>query len=90
MTLYTPRALPSGRNTVDVLLNCYPMTGGIGMIEALHMGVPAVSMEGSAIQLRVGSSHLHAVGLDDLRVKSVNTEIIGQANIVCCILIAEF
>lgn len=59
-------------NEFDVLLDCYPMTGGIGMLEALHMGVPAVSLEGPAIQLRVGASHLHAVGLDDLRAKSVD------------------
>lgn len=58
-------------NEVDLLLDCYPMTGGIGMLEALHMGVPAVSLEGPAIQLRVGASHLHAVGLDDLRALSV-------------------
>jgi hypothetical protein len=54
-------------NQVDVLLDCYPMSGGIGMMEALHMGVPAVTLEGPAIQLRVGASHLHAAGLDDLR-----------------------
>lgn len=62
MTLY---------NEVDILLDCYPMTGGIGMLEAIHMGVPAVSLEGPAIQLRVGASHLHAVGLDDLRAKTI-------------------
>ena len=59
-------------NEIDVLLDCYPMTGGIGMLEALHMGVPSVSLEGSAIQLRVGASHLHSVGLDDLRATSVS------------------
>ncbi|MEO0392661.1 MAG: hypothetical protein AAF213_05355 [Pseudomonadota bacterium] len=53
-------------NHIDILLDCYPMTGGIGMLEALHMGVPAVSVKGPAIQLRAGSSHLTAVGLNDL------------------------
>jgi hypothetical protein len=57
---------------VDVLLDCYPMSGGIGMMEALHMGVPAVTLEGPAIQLRVGASHLHAAGLDDLRTATID------------------
>jgi hypothetical protein len=58
---------------VDVLLDCYPMSGGIGMMEALHMGVPAVTLEGPAIQLRVGASHLHAAGLDDLRTSTIDS-----------------
>ncbi|GJJ01042.1 hypothetical protein RugamoR64_15800 [Duganella rhizosphaerae] len=57
-------------NRIDVLLDCYPKTGGIGMLESLHMGVPAVTLEGDAVQLRVGASHLHAVGLDDLRART--------------------
>jgi predicted O-linked N-acetylglucosamine transferase (SPINDLY family) len=56
---------------VDVLLDGYPMSGGIGVMEALHMGVPAVTLEGPAIQLRVGASHLHAAGLDDLRTATI-------------------
>ena len=59
-------------NDIDILLDCYPMSGGIGLMEALHMGVPAVTLEGPAIQLRVGASHLHAAGLDDLRTSSVD------------------
>ncbi|SBS25834.1 hypothetical protein MAQ5080_00382 [Marinomonas aquimarina] len=57
-------------NDIDVLLDSYPMPGGIGMLEVLYMGIPAVTLEGGAIQLRVGASHLHAAGLDDLRTES--------------------
>jgi hypothetical protein len=56
---------------VDVLLDGYPMSGGTGVMEARYMGVPAVTLEGPAIQLRVGASHLHAAGLDDLRTATI-------------------
>lgn len=51
---------------LDIALDTYPYHGTTTTCEALHMGVPVVSLVGTRHVSRVGASLLHAVGLDEL------------------------
>jgi protein O-GlcNAc transferase len=51
---------------VDVALDTFPYHGTTTTCDALHMGVPVVTLAGQTHVSRVGVSLLHAVGLDDL------------------------
>jgi predicted O-linked N-acetylglucosamine transferase (SPINDLY family) len=50
----------------DVALDTFPYHGTTTTCDALHMGVPVVTLAGQTHVQRVGVSLLHAVGLDDL------------------------
>jgi predicted O-linked N-acetylglucosamine transferase (SPINDLY family) len=50
---------------VDICLDPFPHVGGVSTWEALHMGVPVVTMLGNAIAKRTGGAILSAVGLSD-------------------------
>lgn len=50
-------------NEIDITLDTYPVTGGTTTIDALWMGVPVISIEGSKIHQRVSSSLLKHAGL---------------------------
>ena len=50
---------------VDVLLDTFPYPGGTTTCEALWMGVPTLTLEGSTMLSRQGASMLRSVGLDD-------------------------
>ncbi len=51
-------------NSVDVMLDPFPQNGGITSLHALWMGVPFISMAGSAPIGRIGVSLLGQIGLD--------------------------
>jgi protein O-GlcNAc transferase len=55
---------------VDLALDSFPYHGTTTTCDALWMGVPVVVLEGDVHASRVGSSLLHAVGLDDLIARS--------------------
>jgi len=53
-------------NEIDLSLDTFPVTGGTTTVDALWMGVPVVTLEGSNIHQRVCSSILNHAGLPDL------------------------
>jgi protein O-GlcNAc transferase len=57
-------------NSVDVMLDTFPYTGGTTTCHALWMGVPIVSLVGETATSRGGASLLHALGLPELIAES--------------------
>ena len=47
---------------IDIALDCFPLTGGTTSTDLLWMGVPLVSMNGTAFRSRIGVTVLHALG----------------------------
>jgi predicted O-linked N-acetylglucosamine transferase (SPINDLY family) len=52
-------------NEVDIVLDTYPISGGITTWEALWMGAPVVALLGQIHVSRVSGAILHALGLGD-------------------------
>jgi len=50
----------------DIALDPHPYNGGTTTLESLWMGLPVVTLAGTAGFPRCAASHLHNVGLDDL------------------------
>ena len=50
---------------MDLALMPFPYGGGVSLLEALWMGVPAISLAGESFAARHGASHLGVLGLDD-------------------------
>lgn len=50
---------------VDVMLDTFPYSGGVSLVEALWMGAPVLSIEGASSVGRVGASILSALNLSD-------------------------
>lgn len=53
-------------NDVDIALDCTPYNGTTTTCEAMHMGVPTVTLRGFSHVSRVGASILGAAGLTEL------------------------
>ena len=57
-------------NRIDVALDSYPFTGGTTTMEAILMGVPVVTLQGSNIHQRMSSFCLHYSDLGDCIAKT--------------------
>ena len=55
---------------IDISLDTFPLTGGTTTIEALHMGVPVVSMRGPAMHQRISHAILCGTGVPELSVET--------------------
>jgi protein O-GlcNAc transferase len=53
-------------NSIDLLLDAFPFTGHTTVVEALWMGVPAVTLAGNRFAARMAASVLTRVGLEEL------------------------
>lgn len=59
-------------NEMDISLDTFPQTGGTTTCESLFMGVPVVSLVGSAFFERLSYSNLSNAGLGDLATFSID------------------
>ncbi|MBI1338016.1 MAG: tetratricopeptide repeat protein [Phycisphaera sp.] len=50
-------------NRIDVLLDPFPQTGGVSLLEGLWMGTPSVTLRGGTLPSRAGSALLAQAGL---------------------------
>lgn len=57
-------------HSVDIALDCTPYNGTTTTCEAMHMGVPTVTLRGVSHVSRVGASLMEAVGLGELVAQS--------------------
>lgn len=73
----------SAYHEVDVALDTFPYHGTTTTCEALHMGVPVVSLAGNAHVSRVGASLLHSVGLADFCLAGAPDDYVAKAAELC-------
>ena len=57
---------------MDIMLDCFPFTGGMTTCNALWMGVPVVTLAGETAVSRQGHAILGQLGLDELSAHSVD------------------
>jgi protein O-GlcNAc transferase len=88
MDMFTQKGIASGRivllswekspkhlesyNLVDIGLDTFPCNGTVTTCEALWMGVPVITLAGTAYDSRVGISLLSNVGLPELVAKTTD------------------
>lgn len=58
-------------NLIDIALDPFPYTGGTSTIEALSMGVPLITLEGTNWVQRMSASHLRAINHEELITNNV-------------------
>ncbi|MBS1713334.1 MAG: tetratricopeptide repeat protein [Armatimonadetes bacterium] len=66
---------------IDVALDTFPYTGATTTVEALHMGVPVVTLRGDRYASRMSSSILSAVGKDEWITGSVEAYVAEAARL---------
>jgi predicted O-linked N-acetylglucosamine transferase (SPINDLY family) len=71
-------------NDIDIALDTFPYNGTTTTCEALWMGVPVITLAGSAHASRVGASLLHAVGHPEWVAESPSAFVAA-----CCSLAAD-
>lgn len=59
-------------NEVDLLLDCFPYTGGTTTNYALWMGVPTLTLAGETLVSRQGVANMCQFGLDEFVVNSID------------------
>lgn len=57
---------------IDIALEPFPYSGGTTTVEALYMGVPVITLAGSAFVGRLSASILTSIGLDELVTDNVD------------------
>lgn len=62
---------------IDIALDPFPFNGGMTTLEALWMGVPVVTLEGSSVVARQSTSALVNIGLDELVFNDLDAYIKG-------------
>jgi predicted O-linked N-acetylglucosamine transferase (SPINDLY family) len=67
--------------SVDVMLDTFPYTGGTTTCHCLWMGVPLVTLTGDTSTSRGGASLLHAVGLEEFVARSPEKYVQIAANL---------
>lgn len=60
----------AGLNDIDILLDCFPHSGGTMLFDALWMGVPAVTLASRPPVGRIGTSLMSNIGLQNWVAKS--------------------
>ncbi len=60
---------------IDLMLDPFPMTGGVSAYESAWMGVPLVTLTGDRPVGRITTSLLHQVGLEDFCTTDIETYI---------------
>lgn len=58
-------------NDMDIMLDCFPFTGGMTTCNALWMGVPVVTLAGESVVSRQGHAILGQLGLEELSARNV-------------------
>lgn len=65
VTLRNSDNIFEGLHDFDILLDCFPHSGGTMLVDALWMGVPALTLASRPPLGRIGTTFLHNIGLPE-------------------------